>query len=349
MTESIASKSTSKTPSKSASKPKSTGFEGQLPSTGDRVQKIIALAGIASRREAEKLITEGLVTINGKIAKLGDKAELGKDAIKVKGKLIQSATHKVYYLFYKPKNVIAMVNEDEEGRPTIKDAINKKIKERVFTVGRMDFTGEGAILLTNDGEMTQRILKSTDIIRRYHVKVDRHPTQEDIAKLARGGRIEGRSMNPFHVRVAAAYSRNSLIEISFEGMGAIDVRKFFENKGFFPEKVARVGIGHISADNLKPGMFKRLQASTVEALLAQPELAKKVIEKTVHEKAAQHKVMSRDSLKRDGARRDDARHAKVRRTGERNDAVDARASAARGFIGKAGRAPVGSSITFKKK
>jgi 23S rRNA pseudouridine2605 synthase len=252
----------------------------ETPVAGDRLQKIIAQAGLASRRDAEELIRDGKVTVNGKTAKLGDKATLGKDSIKVKGKLIQSTEQKVYYLIYKPKNVISMLNEDEEGRATLRE-FTKRIPERVFTVGKMDFTGEGAILLTNDGEIAQKMQKANDIIRRYHVKVDRHPTPLDIEKLSRGGRMDGKSMNPYHVRLATAYNRNALIEISFEGMSSIDIRKFFENKGFYPERIAVVGIGHINAEKMTPGTLKRLEGSSVEALFSQPELAKKQIEKLV--------------------------------------------------------------------
>lgn len=253
--------------------------------TAERVQKIIAQAGLASRRLAEEWITQGEVTINGTLAKLGDKATWGKDAIKVKGKLLQTPENRVYYLFYKPKHVIAMINEDEEGRPTIKDFVQKKIKERVFPIGRMDFQGEGAILLTNDGDLAQNLLKSNTVIRRYHVKVDRVPTNEELARLARGGRIENRSMHPMHVRVAKAFSRNALIEISFEGMGSIDVRKYFENKGFYPERVARVGIGHLSAEALLPGTFKRIEKSSIDALFEQPELAHRQIKAAVEGQA----------------------------------------------------------------
>ena len=260
---------------------------------GERLQKIIAQAGITSRRDAEELIRDGQVTVNGKMAKLGDKATLGKDAIKVKGKLLHSATHKVYYLFYKPKNVIAMIADDEEGRPTIKDFIHR-IKERVFTIGRMDFTGEGAILLTNDGEFVQRLQKSNDIIRRYHVKVDRNPTPEELARIARGGRIEGRSMQPFHVRVVENYHRNALIEVSFEGMGSLEVRQYFENKGFFPEKVARVGIGHLNAEHIPPGSYKRIESSSIEAMFVQPELTKKQIERLVKKSSARTRVVRED-------------------------------------------------------
>jgi 23S rRNA pseudouridine2605 synthase len=253
-------------------------------STGDRLQKIIAQAGLASRRDAEELIRECKVTVNGKTASLGDKATLGKDAIKVRGKLIHSTEQKVYYIIYKPKNVISSMLEDDEGRSTLKE-FTKRIPERVFTVGKMDFTGEGAILLTNDGEIAQRLQKTNDIIRRFHVKVDRHPTNPELEKLARGGRIDGRSMNPVHVRLANAYAKNALIEISFEGMNAIDIRKFFENKGFYPERIATVGIGHIMADKMLPGTIKKIEGSSVQALFGQPELAKKLIEKLVAKKS----------------------------------------------------------------
>jgi pseudouridine synthase len=191
-----------------------------------------------------------------------------------------------------------MVNEDEEGRETIKDYIKKGIKERVFTVGRMDYQGEGAMLLTNDGDLTQKILKSDHIIRRYHVKVDRIPSNDELQRIGRGGRIEGRSMTPSHVRVVKAYARNALIEISFEGMGTIDVRKFFENKGFFPEKVARVGIGHIKADTMPPGTYRKLEKSSVEALLTQPELAKRIIDNALEGEARRLKSLAEEQVKK---------------------------------------------------
>jgi pseudouridine synthase len=264
----------------------------------ERLQKIIAQAGIASRRDAEDLIREGSVTVNGKVAVLGDKAVFGKDAIKVNGKLIHAPANKVYFLIYKPKQVIAMANDDEEGRATLKNFMGR-IKERVFPVGRMDYNGEGAILLTNDGDITQRILKSTEIIRRYHVKVHRVPTPDEMVRLARGGRMENKSMVPYHVRIVDTYAKNALIEISFQGMGAIDIKKYFENKGFIPEKVVRVAIGHISAERLPPGSIKKLEASSVEALLAQPDLARKKIANLVGSKGSEPRVVTEALLERD--------------------------------------------------
>src|SRR3954451_24885178 len=112
--------------------------------TGDRVQKNLARAGIASRRKAEELITLGNVTINGRIAQLGDRAEFGKDAIKVNGKLIHKVEAPIYLTFYKPKNVISSL-ADPECRPTVADYL-KRIEERVYPVGRLDFTNEGLLL-----------------------------------------------------------------------------------------------------------------------------------------------------------------------------------------------------------
>ena len=118
-------------------------------------------------------------------------------------------------------------------------------------------------------------------------------------------------MQPYHVRVVENYTRNCLIEISFEGMGAIDVRKYFELKGFFPEKVARVAIGHISAESLQPGAYKRLEPSSVKALLSQPELAKKKIEKLVGSKEAKVKAISESALKSDAERKRKGRPSKI--------------------------------------
>jgi 23S rRNA pseudouridine2605 synthase len=272
------------------------------PSGAERLQKIIAQSGIASRRDAEDLIRDGFVTVNGKVAVLGDKAILGKDAIKVNGKLLHAAQTKSYYLIYKPKNVIAMIHEDEEGRPTLKDFMGR-IKERLFPVGRMDFIGEGAILLTNDGEITQKILKSNDIIRRYHVKLHRLPSTDELARLARGGRMESRSMVPHHVRIVETYAKNALIEISFRGMGALDVKKYFELKGFIPERVIRVGIGHLSVERMKPGGLKKIEATSVEALLKQPDLAEKQINRLVGSKSGEVKVVTEKTLERDAERK----------------------------------------------
>jgi 23S rRNA pseudouridine2605 synthase len=282
--------------------------------TAERLQKIIAQVGLTSRRDAETWIEDGLVTVNGKTSKLGDKATLGVDSIKVKGKLIQTPAHKVYYIFHKPKNVIAMVNEDAEGRQTIKDWIKKSITERVFPVGRMDFKGEGLVLLTNDGELAQDIQNSKTVMRRYQIKLHRSPTPEEMIRLAKPARIEGKLMTPHHLRIVNTYTKNALLEISFQGMGAIDIKAFFENKGFIPEKVARVGLGHLSIEKLPAGQLKKIEESSVRALVAQPELALRQIAELVSKKTKQIKKL--DPLKAKAQKAEDREFAKTRRAGE---------------------------------
>ncbi|MCS7164238.1 MAG: pseudouridine synthase, partial [Thermodesulfovibrio sp.] len=137
----------------------------------ERLQKILSKYGIASRRQAEELIKEGRVTVNGTVAVLGQKADPTKDYIKVDGKLLIKPEPKVYYAFYKPRKVITSLF-DPQGRPTIKDFL-KGIKFRVYPVGRLDFDSEGLLLLTNDGDLAYRVMHpSSQIEKTYLVKID---------------------------------------------------------------------------------------------------------------------------------------------------------------------------------
>jgi pseudouridine synthase len=246
----------------------------------ERVQKILAQAGIASRRKAEELIQEGLVTINGKLAQLGDKAEWGKDAIKVKGKLLLKPETILYLAFYKPKRVISMMS-DPEGRPTLSDFLTS-IKTRLFPVGRLDFNSEGLILLTNDGQFSEKLQKREDIPRVYSVKVKGHPDAEMMARLERGGRIgeqhRAKYIKPHSVKIKQDLNNKAVIELVMLGSGAFDVKELFDSRGFLVEKITRTAIGHLTLRGILPGKFKTLTASQVEALLVQPELGMKRLE-----------------------------------------------------------------------
>jgi 23S rRNA pseudouridine2605 synthase len=235
----------------------------------ERVQKILAQAGIASRRKAEELIIEGLVTINGKVAKLGDKADRQKDSIKVSGKLLQRAEAHVYLAFHKPRGVISMFG-DPQGRPTLSDYLGK-IRVRLFPIGRLDFNSEGLILLTNDGDFAEKLQKRDDIPRVYHVKVKGHPTPEMVQRLTRGARHEGRLFKPHSVRVAQELANKARIEVVLIG-STVDLKAYFEMKGFLVEKMVRTSIGHLTLRNIEPGHYRHLKKSQVEALLLQPEL-----------------------------------------------------------------------------
>jgi 23S rRNA pseudouridine2605 synthase len=250
----------------------------------ERVQKILAQAGIASRRKAEEMIVEGLVTINGKLARLGDKAEWGKDAIKVKGKLLLGAEKPVYLAFHKPKGVISMF-VDPEGRATLENFLGK-IKTRLFPVGRLDFNSEGLILLTNDGAFAEKLQKRDDIPRVYSVKVKGHPDSEALSRLGKGARLgeeKARFVKPHSVRMKQSLANKSVIEIVILGGGAIDIKQLFEFKGFLVERIVRTSIGHLTLKGLLPGHFRYLKPSQAEALLNQPELGMKRIEQEVEE------------------------------------------------------------------
>ncbi len=249
----------------------------------ERVQKILAQTGIASRRKAEELITEGSVTVNGKVAKLGDKADLATDAIKVNGKLLRGREPETYLAFFKPKAVISMMT-DPEGRPTIAD-YTKRVTTRVFPIGRLDFMSEGLILLTNDGEFAEKLQRRDDIPRVYHVKVKGHPNEEMLERLRRGARFGNRLVQPQSVRLSDEYSNKARIEIVIVGSGAVDLQAFVESRGFLVERITRAAIGHLTVKGLVPGAMRVLEKSQVEALLNQPELGTRMIERSSTKRA----------------------------------------------------------------
>ncbi len=245
----------------------------------ERVQKILAKAGICSRRKAEEMIVEGLVTINGKVAKLGDQAEWGEDAIKVSGKLLLQKETPTYLAFFKPKGVICAL-ADPQGRPTLADYI-KKVTHRVYPIGRLDFNSEGIVLLTNDGDFAEKIQRKDDIPRVYAVKVKGHPTEEMISRLKRGARVGNeikRLFKPHEVWVKQELANKALVQTVVMGSGAFDIKSLFEIKGFLVEKITRTSFGHLTLRGLEPGHYRLLKQSQAFALLEQPELGVKVAE-----------------------------------------------------------------------
>src|SRR5258708_15440129 len=152
----------------------------------ERLQKISAAAGVASRRKAEQLISAGLVKVNGQvITELGSKADLETDHIRVNGKLLQGKQRHLYLLLNKPKGYVTTMN-DPEKRPTVMDLV-RGVKGRVYPVGRLDYASEGLLIMTNDGELANLLMKAAShVSKTYVVKVAGTPTEEAIAKL-RGG------------------------------------------------------------------------------------------------------------------------------------------------------------------
>ena len=152
----------------------------------ERLQKIISAAGIASRRKAEQLIAGGLVSVNGQvITELGSKADPEHDHIRVNGKLLRGAERHVYLLMNKPKGYVTTLH-DPEGRPTVLDLL-RGVGTRVYPVGRLDYASEGLLLLTNDGELADHLMKAASHVpKTYLVKVAGKPTAEGLARLREG-------------------------------------------------------------------------------------------------------------------------------------------------------------------
>ncbi|MDA0999531.1 MAG: pseudouridine synthase [bacterium] len=228
-----------------------------------RLQKIIAQAGIASRREAERLIEEGLVTVNGvRVTALGAKADPQKDAVKVRGKLITRREPPVYLVMHKPKNVLTAVrDEGEKGRTTVLDLLPAG-RRRVFPIGRLDFDVEGALLLTNDGELAHRLAHPRyQIPRIYDAKVKGRPAEKALIRMVKVGSIPRgkRPPEPAKIRpLETKAAQNTWLRIELREGRYHHVKKMCEAAGHQVIKLVRRSFGGVNVSGLKPGEVRPL-------------------------------------------------------------------------------------------
>jgi 23S rRNA pseudouridine2605 synthase len=250
----------------------------------ERLQKIIATAGIASRRHAEQLITAGEVTVNGKVVtELGTKADAQTDHIKVRGKLINPALRKlgkVYILLNKPRGYLSSVS-DPEGRPTVLELLPASLG-RVYPVGRLDFNTEGLLLLTNDGDFTNFITAARNRVDKvYEAKVRGVPDEKSIERLRRGVTLEdGVRTAPTQIRRLGETETNAWFEILLHEGKNQQIRKMFELIGNSVIKLRRSRIGVLRDDDLKPGKWRRLSEPEVKALTKPPRTTNKTTKKS---------------------------------------------------------------------
>lgn len=237
----------------------------------ERLQKLIAHAGIASRRHAEEMIKAGEVTVNGKVIKeLGTKADPQKDHIKVRGKLINPALQKrsnVHVLLNKPRGYLSSV-ADPEGRPMVTELVPVSLG-RLYPVGRLDFNTEGLLLLTNDGEFTNFITSARNQVAKvYEARVKGLPPEYAIDRLRSGVVLDdGVRTARAEIRLIKSTDLNSWFEIILHEGKNQQIRKMFDAIGHSVIKLRRVRIGSLTDDKLKPGEWRLLAPQEVSQLL----------------------------------------------------------------------------------
>jgi len=235
----------------------------------ERLQKILAGAGVASRRKAEEIIAAGRVTVNGTVVtELGTKADLEQDEIVVDGKPLRMRQRLLYFLLNKPKGYVTTVS-DPEGRATVMDLLPKDI-ERVYPVGRLDYGSEGLLLLTNDGALAQLLMKAgSHVPKTYLVKVSGRPSEKVIQRLRSGISIpleDGRRVktSPAKIRLAENTPNPWYEVVLIEGRNR-QIRRMFKEIGFDVEKIKRVQLGPIVLD-VEPGKYRSLTVKEVAQL-----------------------------------------------------------------------------------
>ena len=231
-----------------------------------RLQKYLALCGIASRRTSEKIILEGRVTVNGSVVtQMGVQIDESRDVVSVDGEIIHPEEEKHYIAYNKPIGEVTTVS-DPEGRATVMDKFSD-YPVRLFPVGRLDYDSEGLLLLTNDGDMMNRVLHpSREVLKVYWTKVSNHLTPEEMTALRKGVMIDGKMTSPASVRLIRENTFDTVLLISIHEGRNRQVRRMAEAIGHKVISLRRVGFGPVLLGDLPTGMWRPLTAEEIEKL-----------------------------------------------------------------------------------
>ncbi len=233
---------------------------------GVRLQKVLAAAGVASRREAERMILAGRIEVNGRIVtELGTRVDASRDQVRLDGAAVGVKEKPVYFLLHKPKGCLSTVR-DPAGRPTVVDLL-RGVRERIFPVGRLDWESEGLIILTNDGDLALRLTHpSNHVPKVYRVKVKGLVGRQALAQVRHGLYLDGRRTLPAPVTRISS-QQNTWLEVTlFEGRRN-QIRRVFERLGHPVLKLKRTAIGPLADRDLRAGQFRRLTPAEVARLL----------------------------------------------------------------------------------
>jgi 23S rRNA pseudouridine2605 synthase len=233
----------------------------------ERLHKIIATAGITSRRNAEKLITEGRVSVNNVVVnKLGEKADAVKDVIRIDGKIISLEKTKYYIILNKPAGFVTTLH-DPEGRPTVVDLISD-VPERVYPVGRLDYDSRGLLIMTNDGDFAQKVQHPRfQKPKIYKVKIQGHLSKEELKQLGRGIKLPDGVFKPENLRIEKYNDKSCWLRLTLrEGKNRI-IRRGFEAAGHRVAHLLREAIGELTLSGLKEGEWRYLTGKEINQLV----------------------------------------------------------------------------------
>jgi 23S rRNA pseudouridine2605 synthase len=232
----------------------------------ERLQKVLAAAGVASRRNCEQLIAEGRVTVNGEIAHLGDKIDPATDVVHLDGERINVDPRRLYVLLNKPRGVVTTA-DDPQGRPTVVDLVN--LPQRLFPVGRLDQDTEGLLLLTNDGELAHALTHPSFEVERIYVALVPGPVRKNVLAAIRAGiELEDGLAKPKRARVLEEERSKALLEIVMTEGRKREVRRMLGAHGLTVERLARVSFGGLDLGDLRQGKWRFLTPPEVSALHA---------------------------------------------------------------------------------